>query len=68
MKNRELINQLKEYNLNADVTLTTSEDICLSYIIGEANTGERERESDFPSLILLLSSSNHVIGVIDYGL
>ena len=32
MKVNKLIEQLKEYNQNADITLTTSEDICLSYI------------------------------------
>ena len=32
MKNRELIEELKKYNLDANVSLTTSEDICLSYI------------------------------------
>lgn len=32
MKNRELIKQLLEYNMDADVSLTTSNDICISYI------------------------------------
>lgn len=32
MKVKELIKELKEFNPNADVTLTTSEDIILSYI------------------------------------
>ncbi len=32
MKNKDLIEELKKYNLDADVTLTTSEDIFISYI------------------------------------
>lgn len=35
MKNNKLIEKLKEYNPNADVTLTTSEDICIGYIVGD---------------------------------
>lgn len=37
MKNRELIKQLLNYNMDADVTLTTSEDITLSFICVDAN-------------------------------
>lgn len=40
MKNRELIERLLEYNWDADVSLTTSEDIYLSYICED---GEDER-------------------------
>ena len=32
MKNRDLIKKLLDFNLDADVSLTTSSDICLSYI------------------------------------
>ena len=32
MLNKDLINSLKEFNPEANVTLTTSEDICISYI------------------------------------
>lgn len=32
MKNRDLIKKLSEFNLDADVSLTTSEDIAISYI------------------------------------
>jgi len=39
MKVKELITELLEFNLNAEVTLTTSEDIQLSYING---TGDNE--------------------------
>ena len=34
MKNKELIKELSKYNPDADVTLTTSEDIRVSYICG----------------------------------
>ena len=39
MKIKDLILKLKAYNPNADITLTTSEDICLSYIC-EGRNGE----------------------------
>lgn len=37
MKNKELIERLKEYNLEADVTLPTSEDITIGYIFKGPN-------------------------------
>ena len=45
MKNRDLIEKLKKYNLDADVTLPTSEDIFLSYIC-EDNKGNILTEKD----------------------
>ena len=45
MKNRDLIENLKQYNLDADVTLTTSEDILLSYI-SEDNEGNKLTKED----------------------
>lgn len=44
MKIKELIKELQQYNKNADITLTTSEDICLSYISVDPNTNERLTE------------------------
>lgn len=38
MKIKELINELKEYNQEADITLTTSETITLSFISDENGT------------------------------
>ena len=40
MQCSKLIEELKKYNQEADVTLTTSEDICLSFIC-EDNNGNR---------------------------
>ena len=42
---KELIKQLKEYNPNADVTLTTSEDICISYICKDNQGNELTKET-----------------------
>ena len=36
----ELIRKLGKFNPKADVTLTTSEDICLSFIFKDTDTGE----------------------------
>lgn len=41
MKNKELIKLLKNYNQEADVTLTTSEDITISYICKDPRTDEK---------------------------
>ena len=41
MKCSELIRELKEYNQDADVSLTTSEDITTSYICKDPNTDEK---------------------------
>ena len=41
MKVKTLIEKLKEFNQEADITLTTSEDICLSYICKNPDTGEK---------------------------
>lgn len=46
MKNSKLIETLKGYNLDADVTLTTSEDICISYI-SEDNATEKTTKQIF---------------------
>ena len=40
MKISELIDSLNEYNQDADISLTTSEDICLSYICQDPSTGK----------------------------
>lgn len=48
MKNEDLIRKLSKYNKDADVTLTTSEDITLSYI---SNDGEFSKE-DTPFIFI----------------
>ena len=40
-----MINELKEYNPFAEVTLTTSEDICLSYICKDNHGNELTKET-----------------------
>lgn len=44
MKVKELIKTLQKYNQEADVTLTTSEDITTSYISIDPNTQEKLTE------------------------
>lgn len=46
MKVKDLINSLKEYNPNANVVLTTSEEIFLSFI-GDENTSKKNAEVVF---------------------
>ena len=41
MKISKLIDELSEFNQEADITLTTSEDICISYICKNTLTGEQ---------------------------
>lgn len=50
MKNKDLINQLKEFNLNAEVTLTTSEDIFVSYI--DNGGGKKFDKSNTPFIFI----------------
>lgn len=40
MKIKELISKLQSYNPDADITLTTSEDITLAYICKDSNGNE----------------------------
>ena len=51
MKNKELIKILLDYNLEADVTLTTSEDIEISYISGHTN-GKKFDKNNTPILFI----------------
>ena len=44
MKVKELINELKEYNQEADISLTTSETIILSYISDENGTKQDTKQ------------------------
>ena len=41
MKNKELIEKLKEFNLEADVTTPFSEDICIGYIDDDEKYNEK---------------------------
>ena len=41
MKIKDLILKLSEYNQDADITLTYSEDITISYISEDSKTGEK---------------------------
>lgn len=49
MKNSILIDKLKGFNPDADVTLTTSEDILISYISGD----EKYDKSNAPIVFIL---------------
>lgn len=40
-----MIKELKSYNQNADITLTTSEDICISYICKDNHGNELTKET-----------------------
>jgi len=40
MKIQDFINELKKYNPEADITLTTSEDITISYICKDSKGNE----------------------------
>lgn len=51
MKNKELIKILLDYNLEADVTLTTSEDIEISYICENTN-GKKFDKKNTPVLFI----------------
>lgn len=44
MKNWQLIEELKKYNMDADVSLTTSEDICISYICENGDTEKTTKQ------------------------
>ena len=44
MKNSKLIEILKGFNLDADVTLTTSEDICISYISTDRESKKKTKQ------------------------
>ena len=44
MKNRELIKQLSEFNMDADVSLLTYNDICISYITENGATPKTTKQ------------------------
>ena len=44
MKNSKLIEILQRYNPDADVSLTTSEDICISYICEGGDTEKTTKQ------------------------
>ena len=44
MKVKELIKELQEYNPEADITLTTSETITLSYICSDGGTKKDSKQ------------------------
>ena len=48
MKVSELIEDLKSYNQDAEITLTNSETICLSYICKDRETGQSYDKSSTP--------------------
>ena len=70
MKIRDFIELLKEYNPDADITLTNSEDICLSYICEDIeNGGKLTKEDTFlvfiePKDVCPLCSSEYMNGDI----
>ena len=51
MKIKTLINKLSEYNQDAEVTLTTSEDIFLSYIWIDSN-GDKLNKQNTPLVFI----------------
>ena len=42
---KKLIEELAEYNPDADITLTTSEDICLSYICKDSDGSSLDKKT-----------------------
>ena len=51
MKIRKLIELLRTYNQEADITLTTSEDICISYICKDPNGNPLTKETTMQCFI-----------------
>lgn len=45
MKINNLIEELNDYNLNADITLTSSEDIAISYICKDLNGNDLTKKT-----------------------
>ena len=51
MKIKDLIELLKNYNQDADITLTTSEDITISYICKDTNGNPLSKETTLQCFI-----------------
>ena len=64
MKNKDLIKKLKEYNLDADVTLTDSEDITISFISHDSDGNELSEKTT--NQIFIEGIDNYVECVYEY--
>ena len=52
MKVSKLIEQLQDFNPNADITLPCSEDICIGWICKDYKTGEELTKKTTPQLFI----------------